>query len=127
MPFFREITLRVDIRKCLAVTLVSLGLIGSHVRNTFAAGGYPTSAVAEYVLVCMKANGETRDALERCSCSIDVITSLLPYQRYETAETFKRMAQLTGENGSVFRDSATAKSAKAELSRAEIEAEVRCF
>ncbi len=92
-----------------------------------AAGDYPTTAVAEYVLVCMKANGETRDALQRCSCSIDVITSVLPYDRFEAAETFKRMAQLTGENGSVFRESALAKAAKAELSRAEIEAEVRCF
>ena len=47
-------------------------------------GDYPTATVADYVLGCMKSNGETREALERCSCSIDVIASILPYERYET-------------------------------------------
>ena len=37
---------------------------------------YPTSARAEYVFGCLKANGETRQAIEQCSCSIDVIASL---------------------------------------------------
>ena len=40
----------------------------------------------------------TRDVLERCSCSIDVIASIVPYERYEAAETFKRMGQMTGES-----------------------------
>jgi hypothetical protein len=43
---------------------------------------------ADYVFACMKANGETRPALEKCSCSIDVIASILPYDRYVAAETF---------------------------------------
>jgi len=30
----------------------------------------------------MKTNGEIPDMLRRCSCSIDVIASLLPYDRY---------------------------------------------
>ncbi len=40
---------------------------------------YPTDARAEYVFACMATNGGTRDALERCSCSIDIIATLLPY------------------------------------------------
>ncbi len=88
---------------------------------------YPTSAIAEYVFVCMKATGDTRDALERCSCSIDVITSIIPYDHFVTAETFKRMGLLNGEKGEVFRGSAPAKAAITEMSRAQIEAEVRCF
>jgi hypothetical protein len=92
-----------------------------------AADSYPTAAIAEYVLVCMKANGETRDALERCSCSIDVITSVIPYEHFVAAETFKRMGLLNGEKGEVFRGSAPAKAAITELNRAQIEAEVRCF
>jgi|SRR5262245_61990105 len=90
-------------------------------------GDYPTSALADYVLTCMKANGETRDTLERCSCSIDVIASIVPYDRYVAAETFRRMAQTTGEASGLFRDSAPAKAAGAELRRAQAEAEVRCF
>jgi hypothetical protein len=66
-------------------------------RQSAAADGYPTSAVAEYVFVCMKTNGDTRDALERCSCAIDVVTSILPYDHFVTAETFRRMGLLNGE------------------------------
>ncbi len=42
---------------------------------------YPTNARADYVYGCMKVNGETREALDRCSCSIDVSASILPYER----------------------------------------------
>lgn len=92
-----------------------------------ATGAYPTVAVADYVYGCMKANGETRAALESCSCSIDVIASIVPYERYETAETFRSMGFVTGERGALFRESAAAKSAETELRRAQAEADVRCF
>ena len=64
---------------------------------------YPTVARSEYVFGCMKANGETRQAIEQCSCSIDVIASLLPYDRYVTGETVLSMAQVRGDLGSQFR------------------------
>jgi hypothetical protein len=96
-------------------------------QNVGAADGYPTTAVAEYIFVCMKTNGETRDALERCSCSIDVIASIIPYDHFVSAETFRRMGLLNGEKGELFRGSAPAKAAVAEMNRAQIEAEVRCF
>jgi hypothetical protein len=73
-----------------------------------AAGDYPTTTVADYVLGCMQVNGQTRKALESCSCSIDVIASILPYDRYERAETFKSMSLTTGENAGLFRESAAA-------------------
>jgi hypothetical protein len=92
-----------------------------------AAGDYPTKDMAEYVYFCMKANGETPDALDRCSCSIDVIASVLPYEHYVAAETFRRMSQLQGDKGAAFRSSAQAKASTSELRRAQIEAEVRCF
>jgi hypothetical protein len=88
---------------------------------------YPTAARADYVFGCMKANGETRQALERCSCSIDVIASILPYERYVTAETVLSMAQVPGALGSQFRSTEYAKVAVDELRRAQAEAEVRCF
>ena len=88
---------------------------------------YPTSARAEYVFACMKANGDTRPALDRCSCSIDIVASLLPYQRYVTAETVLSMAQVRGDMGSPFRTSEQATSALNDLRRAQAEAEVRCF
>ena len=92
-----------------------------------AAGDYPTVTIADYVLGCMRTNGQTRQALESCSCSIDVIASILPYDHYERAETFKSMSLTTGENSGLFRESAPAKAARTELKRAQAEAEVRCF
>ena len=88
---------------------------------------YPTSARVEYVFGCMKANGETRQAIEQCSCSVDVVASLVPYARYVTAETVLSMAQVRGDMGSPFRTSEMATTALNELRRAQAEAEVRCF
>nr|WP_211913431.1 hypothetical protein [Tardiphaga alba] len=88
---------------------------------------YPTSTRAEYVFGCMKANGETRQSIEQCSCSIDVVASLVPYQRYITAETALSMAQVRGNLSAQFRTSEQAMSAVNEVRRAQAEAEVRCF
>jgi hypothetical protein len=88
---------------------------------------YPTSTRAEYVFGCMKANGETRQSIEQCSCSIDVVASLVPYQRYITAETAMSMGQVRGNLSAQFRTSEQATSAINEVRRAQAEAEVRCF
>ena len=88
---------------------------------------YPTAVRAEYVFGCLKANGETRQAIEQCSCSIDVIASLVPYERYVTAETVLSMSQVRGNLGGQFRTSEQATSALNDLRRAQAEAEVRCF
>ena len=88
---------------------------------------YPTTARAEYVFGCMKANGETPRVLEQCSCSIDIIATLLPYERYVSAETVLRMTQVPGVLGSQFRSTEQARTAVDELRRAQAEAEVRCF
>jgi hypothetical protein len=88
---------------------------------------YPTSARVDYVFGCMKANGETQHSLEQCSCSIDVIASILPYDHYVTAETVLRMAQVPGTLGNQFRSTDIARTAVEDLRRAQAEAEVRCF
>ena len=51
--------------------------------------------------------GQWRDAAgdRQCSCSIDVIASLLPYERYVTAETVLSMSQVKGNLGTQFRSS----------------------
>src|SRR5580698_11194293 len=88
---------------------------------------YPTSARADYVFGCMKANGETQELLQKCSCSIDVIASIIPYDQYVTAETILSMSQVTGPVGSEFRSTEQAKRALQEFRRAQAEAEIRCF
>ena len=88
---------------------------------------YPTSARAEYVFACMKTNGDTREALDQCSCSIDVIASLIPYDAYVAGETVASMNQEPGQIGGMFRGAAVARDALARLRRAQAESEVRCF
>src|SRR3546814_2249326 len=55
------------------------------------ANDYPTETVSDYVLACMAANGNTAEALRQCSCSIDVLASLLRYEDYTAAETVLRL------------------------------------
>src|SRR6188472_4168056 len=88
---------------------------------------YPTSARAEYVFGCIKANGESRQAIEQCSCSLDIIASIIPYDSYVTAETVLSMSQVRGNWGGQFRTSEQAAGALNDLRRAQAEAEVRCF
>src|SRR3569832_1156275 len=89
------------------------------------ANDYPTSARAEFVYGCMKANGETRQAIEQCSCSIDVVASIVSYERYVTAETARSMSQVFGILCTQFRTSEQANAAVNDLRRAQAEAEVR--
>lgn len=88
---------------------------------------YPTVAIADYVFGCMAANGQTREALERCSCSVDVVASTLSYNQFVEAETVARMRQLGGEKGALFRGGVEPTEAIARLKRAQAEAEIRCF
>jgi len=88
---------------------------------------YPTEARADYVFACMKTNGDTQQALRQCSCSIDVIASILPYERYVAAETVLSLSQVEGRFGAMFRSPEPVKAAVNNLRRAQAEAEVRCF
>ena len=88
---------------------------------------YPTSSRAEYVFACMASNGQTQEALRRCSCAIDVIASILPYGHYEQAETVLRMRRSGGGYlGEVFR-SGLSNTMVHDLEEAQAEAEIRCF
>ena len=92
-----------------------------------AVNDYPTNARAEYVFACMATNGQTRDMLDRCSCAIDQIAEVLPYEDYVQAETVLRMQQTTGERSGMFKSMAQMTEIVAGLKRAEAEAEIMCF
>jgi len=88
---------------------------------------YPTAARAEYVFACMASNGQTQEALRRCSCAIDAIASILGYDKYEQAETVLRMRRSTGGYlGETFR-SGVSNGMVRDLEEAQAEAEIRCF
>jgi hypothetical protein len=108
----------------LALALLSTAPAGAAVPTL---NDYPTAARADYVFACMKVNGETRTALEQCSCSIDVIASLVPYDEYVAGETVASMSQDIGPVGRAFGATTLARDDLATLRRAQAEAEVRCF
>jgi hypothetical protein len=89
---------------------------------------YPTAARADYVLGCMAANGNTREALLKCSCAIDTIAGLMPYSHYEKAETALGLQLGGGVGGRVglFRDPPQIKAVIEELRRAQAEANLQC-
>jgi hypothetical protein len=109
-----------------AAALCAIALVGTP-AGADELNDYPTAARADYVFACMKANGETRQVLDQCSCSIDIIASILPYERYVTAEAVLSVGQVQGTLGTQFRTSEQAKAALNDLRRAQAEAEVRCF
>ncbi len=109
--------------------LLAMALCGASAAASGAGpgGDYPTAARAEYVFACMASNGQTQDALRRCSCSIDVIASVLPFEKYERAETVLRMRRRGGGYfGEEFR-TGTASDMVRDLQEAQAEGEIRCF
>jgi hypothetical protein len=95
-----------------------------------AANDYPTAARADYVLGCMAANNNTRQALLQCSCAIDVIADLMPFSEYEKAETSLAMQAsrtMGGDRVGVFRDPPEIKAVLEHLREAQAEATLQCF
>jgi hypothetical protein len=115
--------------ECAQIALVagSLAVATPAPAQIDTAGDYPTNARADYVFGCMAANGQTREVLERCSCSLDVIASILPYERYVQAETVLMIRQGVGRQASMFRSTKAFEDMVADLRRAQAEAEIRCF
>ncbi len=107
----------------LAVLLLSTGAP----RAADIVNDYPTMVRADYVFACMQVNGQTREALEKCACSIDAIAALLPYESYEEAETIMRVRQRGGEKAAIFLTNPTLRAKVDDLKRAQVEAELRCF
>jgi hypothetical protein len=106
----------------LAVVVLAAGSARAEVND------YPTSARADYVIGCMAANGNTREALLKCSCAIDTIASLMPYSHYDQAETALSLQAGGGVGGRVglFRDPPEIKAVIEELHRSQAEANLQC-
>ncbi len=109
------------------VTTAVFAIIGF--SRLASAHDYPTAVIGDYLFACMASNGQTQDALKKCACSIDVISSIVAHEDYARAETFMSMRQVRGggEKMALFRETKMATEAVDKLKRAQIEAEVRCF
>ena len=95
--------------------------------NANNASRYPTAVLADYVLGCMAANGNTYESLHQCSCSIDYISERIPYDDYEMIETVMQVQLDRGQRGIFYRDSEWAKSRVEALQKVQAESTLRCF
>ena len=107
--------------------LISAGAVWAEECEEAAhANDYPTYTRGDYIYGCMMVNGQSRDVLDKCACSIDVIASVLPYKEYEEAETVLSVRQRGGENVAFLFTPAMREKVN-NLKRAQIEGELRCF
>ena len=111
----------------IAFTLALVSSAGNTQSLEESLNDYPTAARADYVFGCMASNGKARDVLQRCACSIDVIASIVPYQKYVEAETVLSMQLTGGERMAIFSTAPSAKKLVADLRRAQAEADILCF
>lgn len=124
-------------RNRLRSLLVSVGLMLSvHAGadeerpgpGTAAGHGYPTAVIADYVLGCLLANGQTPETMRKCACSMDFVAAAIPYEEYEQVEALLRLQQMPGGGrNAVYTDSAWAKAAVARLREVQAESTLRCF
>lgn len=117
---------RIRATSVLATVLIAFCGVGVGQAIELPANDYPTEARADYVFGCMAVNGQTRAILRRCSCSIDKIAELLPYEKYEEAETVMSVIRKGGEKVAILR-SPQIKRKVDNLKRAQVEAELLCF
>ncbi|PJI38317.1 hypothetical protein [Ciceribacter selenitireducens] len=110
---------------CLAATLLAAPALGQSVSERL--NDYPTEARTDYVFGCMATNGQNREVLRKCACSIDTIASILPYEKYVEAETVLALQQGSGEQLAMYKTAVVSQTMVAELRRAQAEAEMLCF
>jgi hypothetical protein len=114
-------------RRTLVAATAAIAMLGLVPGAAMAANDYPTEVVADYVIGCLASNGETQDMLRRCSCSIDAVSSIVPYDTYEKASTILQMRQVAGDATAVFRSMTQLDEIVKQLRLAQIEADFRCF
>lgn len=111
----------------LAIAAILIPAFATHLwAQELPSNDYPTVARADYVYACMAVNGQTRPMLEKCSCSIDEIANILPYDQYEEAETLISVGLKGGENVAWTHSPEFQEKIK-NLRRAQVEGELRCF
>lgn len=117
----------VKIKTILAVLCLVTLSAGNAADKTCAADDFPTAVIADYVLGCMAANGNSFASLHQCSCSIDFIKSRMSYRDFEEANTILQVQRDRGQRGIFYREANWAKERVAQLEKYQAESTLRCF
>ena len=88
---------------------------------------FPTAAIADYVLGCMVANGNTLESLHQCSCSIDLVMERMSYHDFEQANTVMQIQRDKGQRGVFYREAKWAKKRVEVLEQVQAESTLTCF
>ena len=115
------------LKPAIAGGLLSLIAMNVVAEEHCKADTFTTAAVADYVLGCMSANGNTYEALHQCSCSIDFIKSKMTYDEYVEAQTVMQARRDKGQRGIFYRDSSWAKERIDHFQKVQAESTLRCF
>ena len=110
-----------------ALAALAIAALALPVRAAESENDYPTDARVDYVFACMAANGQTRESLQKCACSLDQLAAILPYDKYVQASTILSMRQGIGQRSNEFRQTKIFDDKVADLRRAQAEAEIRCY
>lgn len=117
-------------RLCVSAVILTLTVLLTTAANAddeMKKHEYPTAVIADYVLGCMAANGNSYEALHQCSCSIDFIRERLTFAEYEQTQTVMQVQLDRGQRGMFYRDSNWAKSRVEALQKIQAESTLRCF
>lgn len=87
----------------LASEVWAAGGAGSASGNGGSGYDYPTQGRVEYVLSCMDDNGHDFANVYKCSCVVDKMAAVLPYDEFVDQSTFAKYASLGGQGGAEFR------------------------
>ena len=107
------------------VVAIGLGYTGAAFAEELPANDYPTVSRADYIYACMAVNGQTREVLEKCSCSINEIAAVLPFSEYGRGPLLS-LALKGGENVAWTHNPQMQEKVK-NMRRAQVEGELRCF
>lgn len=87
----------------LASEVWAAGSTGSASASGNSGNDYPTQGRVEYVLSCMDDNGHDFANVYKCSCVVDKMAAVLPYDEFVDQSTFAKYASLGGQGGAEFR------------------------
>jgi hypothetical protein len=113
---------RPTLPRALILALLALPLCAS-------AYNYPTVDRVEYVTACMRSADETKryEMLYKCSCMIDYIAGKVKYDDYVELSTASKASTVSGERGTLIRDTHTSMALVKKFRQLEADAKKACF